>query len=113
MIPPTGDPPPQLHRFDGDLGYAPRVMHRAQTLVVVCNTLVSQWQREISKFTGGQLRCGGVSASHRGGHVDSDLPPPSCVRVCSCSKATLTTQVHIASPQIPTLPLPLIHTSHF
>ena len=45
------------HLYDGDLGYAPRVMHKAQTLVIVCNTLVDQWEREIRKFTGGKLRC--------------------------------------------------------
>ena len=59
LCPPSPPPlPSSPHSFDGDLGYAPRVMHRAQTLVVVCNTLVSQWQREISKFTGGELRWG-------------------------------------------------------
>ena len=45
--------------WDGNLGYVPLVMHRAKTLVVVCNTLIQQWQQEIAKFTGGRLRWGG------------------------------------------------------
>jgi len=54
------------HLYDGDLGYAPRVMRKAQTLVVVCNTLVEQWEREIKKFTGGRLRCAFLRPSDAG-----------------------------------------------
>ena len=42
--------------YDGELGYAPKVMHKAKTLVVVCNTLIQQWQREIKKFAGDKVK---------------------------------------------------------
>ncbi|GAX82498.1 hypothetical protein CEUSTIGMA_g9925.t1 [Chlamydomonas eustigma] len=41
----------ESHLYDKDLGYAPKVIHKAKTLVVVCNTLVHQWQGEIKRFT--------------------------------------------------------------
>ena len=31
-------------------------MHKGKTLVVVCNTLITQWQREIKKFAGDKIK---------------------------------------------------------